>query len=41
MMKQRVFIKITLEDGLNALESHRKLVERYGQEELSYAAVMY
>jgi hypothetical protein len=40
-MKRRVFIKIILEDGLNALESHRKLVERYGRESLKYAVITY
>jgi hypothetical protein len=39
MMEQHVFIKITLEEGLNALENHRKLVERSGREPLSSAAV--
>jgi hypothetical protein len=28
-MEQRVFIKIAFEDGLEALETHRKLVEHY------------
>ena len=40
-MEQRVFIKIAFEDGLAALETHRKLVEHYGGEALSYPSVTY
>jgi hypothetical protein len=38
-MEQRVLIKITLEDLINALESQRRSVEPYGQKALSYAPV--
>jgi hypothetical protein len=38
-MEQRVFIKIAFEDGLEALETHQKLVEHYGREALSYPNV--
>jgi histone-lysine N-methyltransferase SETMAR len=40
-MEQRIFIKITFEDGLNAVETFRKLVERYGKDALSYPSVTY
>jgi hypothetical protein len=39
MMEQHAFLKITLEDRVNGFESHRTLIERYGRETLSYAAV--
>jgi hypothetical protein len=38
-MEQRVFIKMAFEDGLEALETHRKLVEHYGREALSCPSV--
>jgi hypothetical protein len=38
-MEQRVLIKIAFEDGLEALDTHRKLVEHYGREALSYPNV--
>jgi hypothetical protein len=41
MMEQRGFIKITLEDGLDAFERHRQLIEGYGREALSYSAATY
>jgi hypothetical protein len=41
MMEQRVLIKITLEDGLNAIERRRKLVRRSAQEARSYDAVTF
>jgi hypothetical protein len=40
-MKQSIFIKITFEYGVNIPESHGKLVERHGQDVLSYPSVCY
>jgi hypothetical protein len=40
-MEQRVFRKIAFQDGLEALETHRKLVEHSGREALSYPSVTY
>jgi hypothetical protein len=40
-MQQRIFLKITFKDGLNALASYRKLVERHGQNALGYHSVTY
>jgi hypothetical protein len=34
-MEQRIVIRIAMEDGLNAIETHQKLVDRYGQDGLS------
>jgi hypothetical protein len=40
-MEQRVLRKIAFEDGLEALETHRKLVEHSGREALNYPSVTY
>jgi hypothetical protein len=40
-MEQRMVIKIAMEDGLNAIERHQKLVHRYGQDAISYPTVTY
>jgi hypothetical protein len=40
-MEQRVFIRIAFEDGLEALETHRKLFEHDGREALSYSSVTF
>jgi hypothetical protein len=40
-MEQRIFVKLSTDDRLPAIEIHRKLVERYGDEALSYPAVTY
>jgi transposase len=40
-MEQCIVIKIAMEDGLNAIETHQKLVHRYGQNALSYSTVTY
>jgi hypothetical protein len=40
-MEQGVFIKLAFEDGLETLETHRKLVEHSGREALSYPSVTY
>jgi hypothetical protein len=39
MLGQRAFMKIAFEDGLTALESHRKLVEHDGREALWHPSV--
>jgi hypothetical protein len=40
-MEQRIFIKIASESGLNDIETHQKLVDRFGQDALSYRTMMY
>jgi hypothetical protein len=40
-MEQRIFVKLSTDDGLPAIEIHRKLVERHGDEALSYPALTY
>jgi hypothetical protein len=40
-MEGRIFMKIALEDGLNVIETHQNLVDRYGQDVLSYPIVTY
>jgi hypothetical protein len=40
-MEQRIFIKITQEEDLTAIETDRELVDRCGKETLSYPMVTY
>jgi hypothetical protein len=41
ILEERIFMRIALEDGLNVLKTCQKLVDRYGQEVLSYPIVTY
>jgi hypothetical protein len=40
-MEQCIVIKIAMEDGLNAIETHQKPVHRDGQDALRYPTVTY